>query len=226
MYKYILFDADDTLLDFEQDERNAFFSLFKEKGFPCDENLYNEYTTLNLGLWKRFEKGEIDKRYIMEHRFSDLLEKEKIVGDGIELNDRFCFHLSEGGVKMKGAAEVCEALKAKGYKLYIVTNGIKFIQDKRFKKSGLEKYFEYFFISETIGYQKPKAQFFDAVFDKIGDADKSAYLIVGDSLTSDILGGKNAGIDTCWINARSVRNDGEIVPDFTITELSELLKIL
>ena len=226
MYKYILFDADDTLLDFEQDERNAFFSLFKEIGFPCDEDLYNEYTTLNLGLWKRFEKGEIDKRYIMEHRFSDLLEKEKIAGDGIELNDRFCFHLSEGGVKMKGAAEVCEALKAKGYKLYIVTNGIKFIQDKRFKTSGLEKYFEYFFISETIDYQKPKAQFFDAVFDRIGDADKSAYLIVGDSLTSDILGGKNAGIDTCWINARSVRNDGEIVPDYTITELSELLEIL
>ncbi len=226
MYKYILFDADDTLLDFEQDERNAFFSLFKEKGFPCDEDLYNEYTTLNLGLWKRFEKGEIDKRYIMEHRFSDLLDKEKIGGDGIELNDRFCFHLSEGGVKMKGAAEVCEALKAKGYKLYIVTNGIKFIQDKRFKKSGLEKYFEYLFISETIGYQKPKAQFFDTVFDKIGDADKSSYLIVGVSFTSDILGGKIAGIDTCWIIARSVRNDGEIVPDFTITELSELLKIL
>lgn len=226
MYKYILFDADDTLLDFEQDERNAFFALFNEICMPCDDKLYGEYTTLNLGLWKRFEKGEIDKQYIMDHRFSDLLEKEKISGDGIELNNRFCYYLSEGGVKMKNAAEVCEALKAKAYKLYIVTNGIKFIQDKRFKKSGLDKYFEYFFISETIGFQKPKPQFFNAVFDKIGDADKSAYLIVGDSLTSDILGGKNADIDTCLINPKKVRNDSEIVPDYTITELSELLEIL
>lgn len=226
MYKYILFDADDTLLDFEQDEHNAFFALMNEKNLPLDENLYKEYSQVNLGLWKRFEKGEIDKKYIMDHRFTDFLDMVNIDADGIEMNDRYCFHLSEGGVKIKNADFVLQKLIDKGYKLYIVTNGIKFIQDKRFKKSGLEKYITDRFISECVGYQKPKLEFFDAVFNTVGDREKSNYLIIGDSLTSDIKGGKNAGIDTCWFNIGNVRNDSNIIPDYTIYKLDDLLNIL
>ncbi|MGN0464468.1 MAG: YjjG family noncanonical pyrimidine nucleotidase [Acutalibacteraceae bacterium] len=226
MYKYILFDADDTLLDFKQDERNAFFALFKEKNLPCGDDLYAEYSKINLDLWKRFERREIDKKYIMDHRFTDFLEKEGIGGDGKDFNNRYCFHLSEGGVKIKNADKVCSTLKAKGYKLYIITNGVKYIQDKRFKKSGLIGYFEYCFISESVGYQKPMPEFFDVVFEKLGDCDRSKYLVVGDSLTSDIKGGKNAGIDTCWFNVSNIRNDADIVPDYTIYELNELLNIL
>ncbi len=226
MYKYILFDADDTLLDFERDEHNAFFALLKEKSLPLDENLYSVYTRVNLGLWKRFEKGEIDKKYIMDHRFTDFLKIVNIDADGIEMNDRYCFHLSEGGVKIENADSVLKKLVDKGYKLYIVTNGIKFIQDKRFKKSGLENYIEDRFISECVGYRKPMHEFFDFVFNTIGDFDKKNYLIVGDSLSSDILGGINAGIDTCWFNVRNVRNDTDIAPDYTIYGLNELLEIL
>lgn len=226
MYEYILFDADNTLLDFEKDEHDAFFSLMKEIGLPLDESLYNTYASHNLLLWKMYEKGEIDKQYIMDHRFGDLVSDGIFSGDGAELNDRYCYHLSEGGAKMKNADTVCAALLAKGYRLFIVTNGIKFIQDKRFKKSGLVKCFEQFFISECIGYQKPKKEFFDFVFEKIGDTDKSKYLIVGDSLSSDIAGGINADIDTCWFNVEKVRNDSNIVPSHTIYELNDLLKFL
>lgn len=226
MYEYILFDADDTLLDFEKDEHDAFFALLKENGLPFDEKLYDIYTSHNLSLWKMYERGEIDKKYIMDHRFGDLVSDGILSGNGSELNDRYCFHLSEGGAKMKNADSVCETLIEKGYKLCIVTNGIKFIQDKRFKKAELSKYFQHFFISECIGYQKPKKEYFDFVFDKLGEADRSKYLIVGDSLSSDISGGKNAGIDTCWFNVKNVRNDTETVPDYTIYELNELLKIL
>ncbi len=226
MYKYILFDADDTLLDFQSDKHNAFFALLKEIGLPADNELYDEYTKLNLSLWERFERGEIDKQYILDHRFSDLIESGKLTGDGKVLNDRFCYHLSNGNNVISDADSICKALKDKGYQLYIVTNGIKFIQDKRFKTSGLLKYFDDVFISESIGYQKPKAEFFDCVFKSVGDSDKSNYLIVGDSLTSDIKGGKNAGIDTCWYNINNVRNSSDTVSDYTIYKLSDLLDIL
>lgn len=226
MYKYILFDADNTLLDFEADERNAFFALMKEKQVECDDLLYEKYAKHNLSLWEKFERREIDKRYILDHRFSDLLESEKISGDGLEFNDRYCYHLSCGGAKIKDADSVCSALIDKGYKLFIVTNGIKFIQDKRFETSGLRKYFQAFYISECIGYQKPRAEFFDFVMRDIGDFERSDYLIVGDSLTSDIKGGKNCNIDTCWFNIKNVRNDTDIIPDYTIYSLKELPEIL
>lgn len=226
MYKYILFDADNTLLDFEADERNAFFALMSEKQIECDDVLYEKYAQHNLSLWEKYERREIDKQYILDHRFTDFLKSENISGDGIEFNDRFCYHLSCGGIKVKDVDKVCTALIENGYKLYIVTNGIKFIQDKRFEKAGINKYFESFYISECIGFQKPRAEFFDFVLNDIGDFDRSDYLIVGDSLTSDIKGGKNAGIDTCWFNINNVRNDTDIVSDYTIYSLKELLDIL
>lgn len=226
MYKYILFDADNTLLDFDADEHNAFFSLMKEHNIKNGEQIHDEYIKYNLSLWERFERGEIDKDYILLHRFSDLIDKGLLTGDGEALNSGFCEYLSEGGIKMPDAEEICRELTKSGYELYIVTNGIKFIQDKRFASSGLMPYFKECFISEVVGCQKPMREFFDVVLDKIGDHDRSKYLIVGDSLTSDIKGGINSDIDTCWFNPKKVRNDTDIVSDYTIYSLIELRDIL
>lgn len=225
-YKYILFDVDDTLLDFKKDEENAVIATFKEKGISPTPLLVETYSKINLGLWKQFERGEIQKQDITDRRFTYLLKEMNIVGDGIDFDKNYRRHLSEGGIKITDADTVCDELKAKGYKLYIVTNGIEYIQTKRLNKSGLEKYFDNIFISENFGVQKPKIEYFNMVFREIGCCDKSKYLIIGDSLTSDILGGKNAGIDTCWCNYRNCVNTSEISPDYVITNITELLDIL
>ena len=225
-FKYILFDADDTLLDFAKDEETAFYALFHEKDLTPTPLLYHTYSKINLGLWKQYEREEINKDDINNLRFTNLLKEFGMDGDGIEYNQRFMFHLSEGYHLMKDVETVCKRLKEMGAELYVVTNGLAFIQKKRFARSGLERYFNNTFISELIGYQKPKKEFFDFAFNEIGCTDKSQYLIVGDSLTSDIKGGKNAGIATCWFNFSSVENTTDIKPDYTINNLIELLDII
>lgn len=225
-YKYILFDADDTLLDFGLDENNAFKAVCTEKGLTYTPYFYERYSAINLGLWKQYERGEIEKSDITRLRYTKLLKEFGIDGDGVEFNECYCRNLSEGGITVKNAVNVCQKLKNAGYELYIVTNGIEFIQMKRLKKSGLDAYFKHVFISEKLGFQKPRKEYFDIVFKEIGCPDKEKYLIVGDSLTSDIKGGKNAGIDTCWINRKNVRNNGEVIPDYTVEEITQLLSIL
>lgn len=225
-YKYILFDADDTLLDFKKDEENAVIALFNEKGIEPTPLLVDTYSKINLGLWKQFERGEIQKKDITDRRFTYLLKEMDISGDGIDFDKIYRRHLSEGGIKLSNADIVCSKLKQMGYKLYIVTNGIEEIQTKRLAKAGLVQFFDHVFISEKIGWQKPKTEYFDAVFNKIGCFDRSKYLIVGDSVTSDVLGGKNAGVDTCLLNFRNNENNSDIVPDYIITNLIELLDIL
>ena len=225
-YKYLLFDADDTLLDFKEDEKRAVSALFLEHGIEPTPLLIERYSAINLGLWKQFERGEISKNDIKSLRFTNLLKEQKIDGDGIEYDKKYRRHLSEGGVKFPEADSVCKALKEKGYKLYIVTNGIEEIQTKRFAKAGLVDYFEKIFISETMNTQKPAKEYFDKVFAEIGSYDKSEYLIIGDSLSSDITGGIKAGIDTCWCNFRESTNNTDCKPDFIIKNLAELLDIL
>lgn len=225
-YKYILFDADDTLLDFKKDEENAVKALFQEYGIAPTPLLIERYSAINLSLWKQFERGEITKKDITDRRFTYLLKEMNIDGDGIEYDKNYRRHLSEGGIKITDADIVCKKLKEKGYQLFIVTNGIESIQTKRFAKSGLEKYFDGVFISEKMNTQKPKKEYFDIVFNEIGSLSKSEYLIVGDSLTSDITGGKNAGIDTCWCNFGNKENNSEVMPDYTIKSLIELLELL
>lgn len=225
-YKYLLFDADDTLLDFKEDEKRAVSALFREQGIEPTPLLVERYSAINLGLWKQFERGEISKEEIKVRRFTNFLKEHNIEGDGVEYNEKYRRHLCEGGIKLPDADLVCKILKEKGYKLYILTNGIEEIQKKRFAKSGLVDYFEDFFISETMNTQKPAKEYFDKVFASIGSNDKSEYLIIGDSLSSDITGGIMAGIDTCWCNFRGSINNTDCKPDFIIKNLIELLDIL
>ena len=225
-YKYILFDADDTLLNFKEDEKNAVSALFRDNGIEPTPLLIERYSAINLGLWKQFERGEISKNDIKSRRFTYLLEEMGIEGDGVEYDKKYRFYLSEGGVKFPEADTVCKYLKEKGYRLFIVTNGIEDIQKKRFARAGLNSYFEEFFISEKLNTQKPAKEYFDKVFSSIGSYEKSEYLIIGDSLTSDIAGGINAGIDTCWCNFKCEENSSDYHPVYIISNLSELMGIL
>lgn len=225
-YKYILMDADDTLLDFKEDETKAISFLYKYLGIEPTPLLIKLYSDINLSFWKKYERGEIDKSEIGPGRFCELLNKMGIDKDCAAVDEIYREYLKQGGITFPNTLEVCRKLKERGYKLYIVTNGTESIQKSRFANAGFSSVIEKYFISDSVRYQKPRVEFFNHVFKDIGCTEKSAYLIVGDSLTSDILGGKNAGVDTCWCNFRNKLNETDIYPDYTIGNISQLLNFL
>ncbi|MBQ5798393.1 MAG: HAD-IA family hydrolase [Clostridia bacterium] len=197
-YTTLLFDNDDTLMDFLDAERQGIERTFKENGIPYTEELLKSYSAINLSLWKLFEKGEIAKEY-----FSNLQYGHKCID---------------------GAYELISNLY-KDYDIYVITNGESNTQAKRIKDSGLLPFYKGVFVSEKTGYQKPHIEYFNYVFARINEKDKSKILVIGDSLTSDIKGGINAGLDTCWYNPKGAVS-GDIQPTYEIHNLSELYNCL
>lgn len=230
-YKYLLFDADNTIFDFSKAEYNSFKATCAEFGVEFSEELYHSYSVINDALWKKLEKNEIKLEVLKTERFRQLLT-EKL---GHEDNDatldlagnwrkKYMDTLSSQSCLIDGAYEVCSKLSEK-YKLYIVTNGVSHIQRKRFCTADIMKYFCGLFISEEIGYAKPSEKYFDHVIGEIGEQDKSEYLVIGDSLTSDVDGAINYGLDICFFNPRKISTNGRTVT-YNIGKLSELAEIL
>ena len=224
-YDIIFFDADDTLLDFQKAERTALSEVFKSYGIEDKEEIFNKYVEINNKLWKSFELGEISKEDILNSRFTLLFKELCLDKDGIKCNSDYLDALGRGDFLLDGAIDACKYL-SEYCELYIVTNGVSKTQHSRIDNSPLMKYLRGVFVSEEVGYQKPRKEFFDYVFSTIGDVDKSKVLIVGDSLSSDILGGINAGIDTCWFNPHQQINTLEIKADYEIRSLQELYSII
>lgn len=223
MFKHILFDADNTLFDFDQMERNAFFDTLQAFDVPCDDALYIRYREANRLLWLQFEQGRADRTEALAQRFELLLCDMDI--DGAEMNRVYQHNLAEHTVMMPYALELCEHLSPI-YELSIVTNGVGPTQRRKLSHTPLKPFFSRQFISEEIGVSKPDVRFFTHVLNALGHPDRDAVLIVGDSLTSDMQGGMNAGIKTCWLN-----REGDPVPDgyrldYVITGLRELEDIL
>jgi len=224
-FEYYLFDADNTLLDFSASERDAFKNLMSKYGYSHDEEMKKKYDTINHGLWKQFEHGEITKDEVVFTRFGRLFEQEGIIHDGVEFEKEYQTALSVGHDVIDGAYEVLEELRRRGKKIYIVTNGVSTTQHKRLHESHIEEMVDGVFVSEEVGYQKPDKEFFNHVFSHIEYINREKTLIIGDSLTSDILGGNKAGIKTCWFNPFSQENDTVAKVDYEIKKLSELLEI-
>lgn len=224
-YKYLLFDADDTLLDFKNAEKNAFYKLLTIKGIIPTPLLHKLYSDINLSVWKRFEKNEVKKEEIGVTRYREFLEKIGEERDAYDFDSTYHKLLGyEGGI-IPGADKVCAELKARGYSINIATNGFEDTQKQRFSLSGLNDYIDSLYISECLKVQKPDKEFFNKIFEDKNCFDREKYLIIGDSLTSDILGGVSSGIDTCWYNPENTGFD-KITPSFSISSLSELLNIL
>ena len=224
-YKTIFFDADDTLLDFQKAERTALSEVFNSYGIEDNEEIFNRYIEINNKLWRSFELGEIAKEDILNSRFTILFQELCLDKDGIKCNSDYLEALGRGDFLLDGAIEACKYL-SEYCDLYIVTNGVSKTQHSRIDNSPLMKYIKGVFVSEEIGYQKPRKEYFDYVFDAIGEVDKSRVLIVGDSLSSDILGGINAGIATCWFNPDKKENNLRIKADYEIRNLQELYLII
>lgn len=229
-YEYLLFDADNTLLDFTEAERRAFRFTCEKCGVEYSKELQEIYSEINLSLWKKLEVGAVTMEFLKLERFRLFLvhcdggEKEDTTERATEMKNTYMDALSKQGCLIDGAEELCKNL-SKTYKMYIVTNGIAKIQRSRLALSNLLPYFEGVFISEEIGYAKPSAGYFDHVLSVIGESDKSKYLVIGDSLTSDCDGAIAYGLDICRYNPKNSSNNGRELT-YNIKELSELYDIL
>ena len=226
-YATVLFDSDETLLDFKRSEKEAIEGALSYAGVTPDPEIIGEYSKINQSLWKLLEKGGIKKDELKYRRFELLFEKYSIESDPRDTATKYMELLSKHGYLLDGAKALCEALSDKA-DLYIVTNGIKFIQEGRLADSGITCYFKGTFISEDAGYEKPRVEFFDHVADRVPGFSKEKTIIVGDSLTSDIAGGINYGIDTCWYNPR-----GEEAPEnirdkitYTVSTYKEIYDLI
>lgn len=226
-YDTILFDADGTLLDFERSEKEALIEALSEIGVVADETAVTTYSAINDALWKALERGEVTKDRLKILRFEQFFESYGILGDAADMARRYMIQLSQKGYTLAGAIELCERL-SQDVRLYIITNGVDFIQKERFARSGLAPYFADRFISDAIGYQKPDPRFFEAVASAIPEFKKERALVIGDSLTSDIRGGIGFALDTCWYNPKEARTPDDLLGKITYTvrsfdEIEELI---
>lgn len=226
MIKNVFFDLDDTIFDFHKAEQIALKKTLEYFGVPSDADTLNKYHEINIAHWKRLERGELTREQVKVGRYETLFEELGI--DDIDARSVTRYYesmLAIGHYFIDGAPQMLDSIFQK-YSLYLVSNGAKKVQDGRLKSSGIEKYFKAIFISETVGFDKPDIRFFEKCFSQVPDFNKSESIIIGDSLTSDILGGKNCGIKTVWFNSNNVENGTEIVPDFEIHNLSEVNSLL
>ena len=226
-YRFLLFDADQTLLDFTKAQRNALSVVMDTYGFPKEETVYEQFRIFNDEMWKRFERNEISKTELIKTRFVLFCEKYGVEhpNDG-SLEKTFQETLSASSFLMPDALEVCARL-SRHFRMYIVTNGLALTQYKRLEESGLRPFFQDVFVSETLKAQKPSREYFEAVHASLDFPDKKDVIIIGDSLRSDILGGAKFGIDTCHVRLRGEAAEyNEVVPTYSITSLKELYTIL
>ena len=228
-YSVILWDIDGTILNFLAAEKAAIKRGFQEFHIgECTDEMLADYSQINKKYWEMLERKEASKPEILLGRFYEFFEKygiDKSVAE--EFQPWYQLALGDTIVFENGALELLQELKGK-VKQYAVTNGTKVAQTKKLSKSGLDKIFDEVFISEDIGVEKPSVEFFSKVFQKTGltETDKAQILIVGDSLTSDIKGGNNIGIDTCWYNPKGANKPDDIIVDYEIRELSDLKNYL
>lgn len=224
-YNTILFDIDDTLFDFGKDQEIAFKKAMKELGHICSHEMYQNYDKINRTMWDLLAKGEIKLEELYLKRFEQFFKQYGIKEEPQKLNQLLDKTFQLTGTPIEGATQVLQEVHGK-YELAITSNGPKMQQYHRLKNAGYGKYFTKVFISEEIGFHKPEKEFFDIVFENIKTKDKSQILIVGDSLVSDIKGGKEAGIDTCWFHSSCQEIKTEIIPTYEITKLEQVIKIL
>ncbi len=224
MIKYIFLDLDNTILDFSLSEETALKITFSEMNVPASDENVALYSQINDKMWKLLEKGKICRSEMLVRRFSLFYAQLNINADAVKTNKMYMENLSKQGFVVDGAMEMLEKLKEK-YALFAASNGNEYVQRGRIEKSGIGKYFEKIFISQEIGYDKPHKEFFEKSFQQIKGFEKDKSIVFGDSLTSDIQGGINAGIKTCWFNPNNKEAD-KIIPDYTVNKLSDFIGVL
>lgn len=224
-YSFLLFDADNTLLDFDENERTSLTDTFRVFGIPFDEDTIRLYHGINLMYWKMLSEKKISKEELLIKRFATLFERIGVDADPVATENHYRTLLGKGCQVVPGALEVCRKLR-NDYRLYVITNGVASTQHSRLEGSGVAALMDGIFISDEIGYDKPDVRFFEHVQKSIPGFEKDKALVIGDSLFSDIRGGVDFGLDTCYLNVYNEKNTSEIKPTYEIQDIVELLKLL
>lgn len=225
-YKIIIFDADDTLFDFKKSERTAFKNAMLEFNMEYDEKHHLKiYTDINSAIWKEFEEGLITQEKLRVDRFIRLSNKLNTRFDAVEFEKSYSKHLSNASYLFDDSQSLIENLHG-DYRLTIITNGLTNIQHNRVRRSAIGNYFEDIVISEEVHVAKPDPKIFELALSNLNHTDKASVLMVGDSLTTDIQGGINFGIDTCWYNPNKIENKTKFIPTYEIFNLMDLKDIL
>jgi len=225
MIKAVLLDSDDTLLDFTKAEHIALSKTLASMGIEPSDEMIALYSGINKRHWEMLERGELTRAQVLVKRFEALYDTLGMTGDAEATQASYEHNLSIGHYFMPGAVEMLEALYGK-YKLYMVTNGNEKVQVPRLASAGIEKYFEDIFISQRVGFDKPRIEYFQRCFEKMPPFEPGEMIIIGDSLTSDIQGGINAGIHTCWYNFRNAAPRAGIEPEFVVRSLDQIPALL
>ncbi len=226
-YKTVLWDLDQTLLDFDRSMDYAIRAVFRQYGLDIDEAAVARYDTINRNHWERLERGEIGKEEVTVGRFRVLL-KELGIGHVRPEEMAVSYQEALGSVYyyIDGAKELVSRLHDEGFNQYVVTNGVNATQSNKMRLSGLDRIMDGVFVSELMGYPKPMKGYFDACFAVLPEGTRETSILVGDSLTSDMRGANNAGITACWFNPGGKARDVDVHIDYEIKRLEELLPIL
>lgn len=227
MIKTLLWDIDGTLLDFGKSEKYGIRKCFEVFGLgECTDEMLLRYSAINRKYWEKLERGELTKPQVLRGRFEEFFKSEGIVFEAIDdFNKEYQLRLGDKAFFCDNGYETVSALKGR-VKQYAVTNGTFIAQERKLSQSGLDKIFDGIFISDVVGYEKPSVEFFNAVQNEIGTFKKDSVMIIGDSLTSDMRGGNNAGILCCWYNPQDSENKNDIKIDYEITDISHVLDII
>lgn len=224
MIEYVFLDLDDTILDFGWAERRALCLAWQELGIPVTEELLSRYKDINREHWELLERRVLTRDEVLVGRFAQLYAEYGIEADARDTNRRYEVYLGQGHKFIDGAEALLAALRQK-YRLYLASNGVAATQAGRIASARLAPYFDGIFISENMGADKPSRAYFDRCFSQIEGFDPSRAVMIGDSLTSDILGGIHAGIHTVWFDPKH-RPVGSIVPEYTVRTLAEIPALL
>lgn len=220
-YSHVLFDADETLFNF--DAQAGLKRMFKSYGIDFSTADYHHYQATNKPLWLEYQNNKITAAHLQVTRFNEWAQKLNVPAQ--QLNDDFLTAMAEICEPLPGAVALLNKLKPYA-KLGIITNGFTQLQARRLEHTGLKDMFDWLVISEQVGIAKPNVEIFQHTFKLMGNPDKEKVLMVGDTANSDILGGQNAGIDTCWLQPPYATLPDNITPTYTITELQQLQDIL
>ena len=224
-FRFLLFDLDNTLLDFDANEAQALPRVFAAHGVTLMPEIRAVYDEINHGLWRDYEAGKTALETVLNTRFSKTMRHFGREADGAAWERDYRAFLGDGHTPIPGAGELCRTLAAsENYAMYVVTNGVAATQERRMREAGIADCFRAVFNSESIGAQKPSAAFFDYVSAHIDGFDCKSALLIGDSPSADIEGGKNAGLATCWFDKKG--SGKTVAADYTIRALDELYAIV
>jgi len=225
-YKVLLFDADETLFDFKKSERHAFINTMEDYGYDFDEEIHlKSYHEINTAIWKEFEQGQITQDKLKVERFRRYKETLQLQFDPKDFAGKYMHHLSYASFLYPESEKLLKKLHGT-YMLAIITNGLTDVQSRRIRKSVVSHYFDEIVISEEIMVSKPDPEIFSHTLKRLGHEDLESVLMIGDSLSSDIRGGINFGVDTCWYNPSKKVNISDIKPTYEVEELMGILDYL